>query len=77
MFSILYSILILCIKIRKTKGEYRKKVQFGLMGMAIPLVTVMVYVFQFGPKNIDIMPFFVSAHGVYSFLVCFDMTYLH
>lgn len=71
MFSILYSTLILCIKMRKTKGEYRKKVQFGLMGMAIPLATVMVYIFQLGPKNIDIMPFsflvmaFILFFGVF------------
>ena len=57
MFSILYSIIVFHIRYIKSQGEYKKKVQFGLLGVSIPLITVLLYTFELGPKYIDIMPF--------------------
>lgn len=56
-FSILYSVIIFSIKLKRTRGNYRRKVALMLLGVLIPLVTLMVYMTGYGPVYIDLTPF--------------------
>ncbi|QOX61967.1 diguanylate cyclase [Anoxybacterium hadale] len=56
-FSILYSVIILSIKLKRSSGNYRRKVAFMLIGVMIPLITLMVYMSGYGPVYIDLTPF--------------------
>lgn len=56
-FSILYSIIIFSIKLKKSKGDYRKRVTFMLIGVTIPMITLVIYMLDLGPIYIDLSPF--------------------
>lgn len=56
-FSILYSIIIFSIKLKKTRGDYRLKVAYMLIGVSIPMLTMVVYMLGLGPVYIDLTPF--------------------
>lgn len=55
--SILYSILVFSVRLVRFKGVYRAKLIFGLLGVMVPLVSLIIYVFGIGPEYIDITPF--------------------
>lgn len=56
-FSILYSVIIFIIRLKKTTGDYRKRITFMLIGLTIPLATSIVYMMDLSPINIDLSPF--------------------
>ncbi|MCM1988295.1 histidine kinase N-terminal 7TM domain-containing protein [Oceanirhabdus seepicola] len=56
-FSNLYSIIVFAVKSKKSKGDYRTKALFMLVGVTIPLVVFTVYILGFGPACIDLLPF--------------------
>lgn len=55
--SILYSVIALVLKIRHAKGDYRKKIIFALIGVCIPMITLLIYMLGLGPIYIDLTPF--------------------
>lgn len=55
-FSILYSIIIFSIKLKKSKGNYRRRATYTLIGAAIPMITFIIYMFDLGPVYIDLTP---------------------
>lgn len=55
--SILYGVLVFCLKLKKTRGNYRIKVAFSLIGVIIPMFTLFLYLFGLGPVYIDLTPF--------------------
>lgn len=55
--SILYSIVIFSIKLKQARGDYRKKIMYILIGVSIPVITLLLYMFNLGPIYIDISPF--------------------
>lgn len=56
-FSILYSVIIFSIKLKRARGDYRKKVAYMLIGALIPMITLFVYLLGLGPVYIDLTPF--------------------
>lgn len=77
-FSIFYNVIIFSIKLKRTRGDYRKKVALMLIGALIPVFTSIIYTFGLGPIYIDLSPFsylfmslFVSAA-----LIRYDILFL-
>jgi len=56
-FSIIYSMIVFTIKLKKSKGDYRKRVTFMLIGTVIPMITFCIYILNLGPIYIDLSPF--------------------
>ncbi|QZY56917.1 histidine kinase N-terminal 7TM domain-containing diguanylate cyclase [Crassaminicella profunda] len=56
-FSNLYSIVGFTMKWKKSKGDYRKRALFMLVGVTIPMVVFIVYILGLGPAYIDLLPF--------------------
>ncbi|MCT4620385.1 MAG: diguanylate cyclase [Marinisporobacter sp.] len=56
-FSNLYSIVFFTMKWKRSKGDYRKRVLFMLVGVTIPMVVFIVYILGLGPAYIDLLPF--------------------
>lgn len=56
-FSNIYGIFAFSNKLQKSKGKYREKTWFMLVGVIIPMVVFIIYFFGIGPRHIDLMPF--------------------
>jgi diguanylate cyclase (GGDEF)-like protein len=56
-FSILYSVIVFSIKLKRTRGDYRIKAAYMLMGVSIPMLTFIIYMLGLGPVYIDLTPF--------------------
>lgn len=56
-FSNLYSIAVFVVKSKKSKGDYRKRAIFMLLGVTIPILVFNVYILGLGPAYIDLLPF--------------------
>lgn len=55
--SIFYSIIVCALKLKKTKGEYIKKLTFVIIGFLVPMITLSIYFIGLGPAYIDLTPF--------------------
>ena len=55
--SVLYSVIVFSIMLKKTRGDYQKKVVYMLIGVLIPLLTMVIYMVGLGPIYIDLTPF--------------------
>lgn len=77
-FSIIYSIIIFSIKIKRTRGDYRKKVIFMLIGVSIPMITLIIYMLGLGPVYIDLSPFsyFFMSSFIIIGLLRYDILFL-
>jgi diguanylate cyclase (GGDEF)-like protein len=54
--SIFYSMVTLIMKIWHAKGDYKKKIVFALVGVCIPMVTLLIYMLGLGPIYVDLTP---------------------
>ncbi len=77
-FAIFYSIIIFSIKVKITRGDYRKKVIFMLVGVSIPMVTLIIYMLGLGPVYIDLLPFsyFFMSTFIIIGLLRYDILFL-
>ncbi len=76
--SIFYSVFLFSVKLKKTRGDYRKKVLFMLIGVSAPMLTFVIYMLGLGPIYIDVSPFsylFMSLFIILG-LVRYDILFL-
>jgi diguanylate cyclase (GGDEF)-like protein len=78
-FSIIYSITVLVIKLKRTSGSYRNKVLLLLMGVTSPVVTMLLYLLGLGPVYLDMTPFsyFIMSICITIGLFRYDMLILN
>ncbi|WP_124065438.1 histidine kinase N-terminal 7TM domain-containing protein [Clostridium sp. E02] len=77
-FSILYSMVVLIIKLKRTSGNYKNKVLFMLIGVTVPVVTMFLYLLGLGPVYLDMTPFsyFIMSICLTIGLLRYDMLVL-
>ncbi len=77
--SILYSITVLIIKLKRSSGSYRDKVLFLLIGVSAPVITMMLYMLGVGPVYLDLTPFsyFIMSISITVGLFRYDMLVLN
>jgi len=56
-FSIIYSIVVFFVRLKQSSGNYRKKIILILTGISIPVITMLIYMFDLGPVYIELTPF--------------------
>ena len=53
----IYSLTVFVIKAIKSKGHHRQRFLIMIAGVCIPLITLIAYILDLGPRNIDMFPF--------------------
>ncbi len=77
--SILYSITVLIIKTEKIPAAVTGiKVLFLLIGVSVPVITMMLYMLGVGPVYLDLTPFsyFIMSNSITVGLFRYDMWFL-
>lgn len=75
LIAMSYSLVLFLFRLANSRNQYRQKVAYGLLGLSIPTITMLVYLFNLGPKNIDITPFayLLMAAVLFVGLIRFDV----
>ena len=78
-FSTIYSIAILIIKLISASGSYRNKLILVLIGVTVPVVTMLFYLLGLGPVYLDLAPFsyFIMSISITIGLFRYDILVLN